>query len=74
MLKPRGEWHTFWNAADDPARILEIITPGGLENLFRAIGTADDDIDLGELVAPYGCEADLDRTEPLVEKYGLTFG
>ena len=74
VLKPRGEWHTFWNASDEPARILEIITPGGLENLFRLIGTADDGVDLGELIAPYGCEADLDRTMPLVEKYGLTFG
>ena len=31
VYKPRGEWHTFFNAADEPARVLEIITPGGLE-------------------------------------------
>src|ERR1700757_2659003 len=24
VLKPRGEWHTFWNAGDEPCRILEI--------------------------------------------------
>src|SRR5437868_14106914 len=23
--KPRNPWHTFWNAADEPCRILEII-------------------------------------------------
>ena len=74
VFKPRGEWHTFWNAADTPARVLEIITPGGLENLFRLLGTAAEDVDLDALVAPYGCEADLDRTAPLIEKYGLTFG
>ena len=31
VFKPRGEWHTFWNASDEPARLLELITPGGLE-------------------------------------------
>lgn len=28
ILKPRGQWHTFWNAGDEQARILEIIAPG----------------------------------------------
>src|SRR5215207_6171038 len=27
VYKPRGQWHTFWNAGDEPARILEIISP-----------------------------------------------
>lgn len=26
IFKPRGQWHTFWNAGDEKARILEIIT------------------------------------------------
>src|SRR5215813_7050871 len=34
IFKPRGEWHTFWNAGDEPARILEIISPGGFEAYF----------------------------------------
>ena len=29
VCKPRGQWHTFWNAGDGPARILEIISPRG---------------------------------------------
>ena len=29
ICKPRGEWHTFWNAGDAQARVLEIISPGG---------------------------------------------
>ena len=33
--KPRGEWHTFWNAGDEPCRILEIISPGRLRTLLR---------------------------------------
>jgi oxalate decarboxylase/phosphoglucose isomerase-like protein (cupin superfamily) len=27
VFKPRNQWHTFWNAGDEPARILEIISP-----------------------------------------------
>ena len=74
VMKPRGQWHTFWNAADQPARLLELISPGGLEEMFRAVDTAGDDVDLGPVVAPYGCDADMDATWPIVEKYRLTFG
>jgi quercetin dioxygenase-like cupin family protein len=34
IFKPRGQWHTFWNAADRPARILEIISPAGFEKFL----------------------------------------
>lgn len=74
VFKPRGEWHTFFNAADEPARLLELISPGGLEQAFRIIDTATDDFDLGPVIAPYGCEGDLEATMPIIEKYGLTFG
>src|SRR4051794_38057917 len=29
VFKPRGQWHAFWNAGEEPCRILEIISPGG---------------------------------------------
>jgi len=74
VFKPRGEWHTFFNAADEPARLLELISPGGLEEAFRIIDTAKDDFDLGPVIAPYGCEGDFEATVPWIEKYGLTFG
>ena len=32
IFKPRNQWHTFWNAGDDPARILEIISPAGFDD------------------------------------------
>lgn len=35
--KPRGVFHTFWNATDRPVRLLEIIVPAGLENHFRGM-------------------------------------
>ena len=34
IFKPRNQWHTFWNAGDAPARILEIISPAGFERFF----------------------------------------
>ena len=35
IFKPRNQWHTFWNADDEPARILEIrISPAGFEKYF----------------------------------------
>lgn len=74
VLKPRGEWHTFFNASDAPARLLELISPGGLEEAFRIIDTASADFDLGPVIAHYGCESDYEATTPLIEKYGLTFG
>ena len=37
VFKPRQQWHTFWNAGDDPARILEIISPAGFERYFAEL-------------------------------------
>lgn len=74
VRKPRGEWHTFWNAGDGPLRILEIITPGGLEELFRLMGSPDAPPELFEQVeVNYGCAVDEDLTAALVERLGLTF-
>src|SRR3954447_20542891 len=37
VFKPRNQWHTFWNAGDEPCRILEIIAPAGFEDFFREL-------------------------------------
>ena len=37
IFKPRNQWHTFWNAGDEPARILEIISPAGFERYFSEL-------------------------------------
>jgi mannose-6-phosphate isomerase-like protein (cupin superfamily) len=58
--KPRHQWHTFWNAGDDPCRILEIISPAGFERYFREI------VDLGR-----GARADREASTGLSERYGL---
>lgn len=76
VRKPRGQWHTFWNAGDTPLRILEIISPGGLEELFRTLDAPDSNYDpetLPSLAAEYGCEVDFERTMPIVQRHGLVF-
>jgi len=76
IFKPRRQWHTFWNAGDGPARILEIISPAGLEELFRDLGTLTEPPEpatMAELAARYGAEVDFERTIPIVERHGLVF-
>src|SRR5262245_51329624 len=38
VLKPRLIPHTMWNAADKPARLIELYTPGGFELFFKNFG------------------------------------
>ena len=79
VFKPRDEWHTFWNAGDEPCRILEIIAPAGFEDFFREL----DDLG-GALNAPpeqlaalnerYGLEMQPDSVPGLLERFGLEIG
>jgi mannose-6-phosphate isomerase-like protein (cupin superfamily) len=76
VFKPRDQWHTFWNAGDGPCRILEIISPGGFEHVFKEVAE-DPEAMAGEaalaLDARYGIEADYDSIERLCDEHGLTF-
>lgn len=77
IFKPRGQWHAFWNAGDEPARILEIISPGGFERYFEQVsalfasGVAPDQATLAAIRAEYELEMDLDSIPQLIEEYGL---
>jgi mannose-6-phosphate isomerase-like protein (cupin superfamily) len=76
IFKPRGQWHTFWNAGDEPATVLEIISPGGLEELFRSFGQLTDPPDpqtLAATAAKYNCDLDFDSTLFIVQRHGLAF-
>jgi mannose-6-phosphate isomerase-like protein (cupin superfamily) len=76
IFKPRGQWHTFWNASDVPARILEIISPGGFEEAFREIDAFGDEINpeiITEIANRYGVDADFEGTMPIMERHELTF-
>ncbi|MEO8578085.1 MAG: cupin domain-containing protein [Gemmatimonadales bacterium] len=76
IFKPRGQWHSFWNAGDEPARILEIISPAGFERYFEEIvdmgGVANiDPQKLEELRDRYSLEMDVDSIPVLIERFGL---
>jgi|SRR4029453_10561134 hypothetical protein len=38
VLKPRRIPHTMWNAGPEPARLIELYTPGGFELFFKDFG------------------------------------
>jgi mannose-6-phosphate isomerase-like protein (cupin superfamily) len=76
VYKPRDVWHTFWNATDEPARLLEIISPAGFEHMFveaaEPTRTARDDVGAGLALAHrYGLQIDLEATAPIVAEHGL---
>ena len=76
VFKPRDQWHTFWNAGDGPCRILEIISPGGFEHVFKEMAD-DPEAMVGEtasaLDARYGLEVDYESVERLCEEHELDF-
>ena len=80
IFKPRGQWHTFWNAGTKPARILEMISPAGFEHYFEEMvdllqhGGPPDPGALAALAARYGLEVDLESIPRLTQEYGLQFG
>jgi len=79
VFKPRGQWHTFWNAGDEPARLLELISPAGFEQYFREIGELvsagpPDPEKRAVISAKYQLEVDPDSVPRLVEEHGLRFG
>lgn len=76
VFKPRGQWHTFWNAGDEPAVVLEIISPGGLEQAFREMHALGDGLSpekVAAIATEYGCDTDFEATGGVIEKHGLTF-
>jgi mannose-6-phosphate isomerase-like protein (cupin superfamily) len=79
VFKPRNQWHTFWNAGDEPCRILEIIAPAGFENFFKELdalgGAINADPDkLTELAARYGHYFQLDSVPELLQRFDLRIG
>jgi quercetin dioxygenase-like cupin family protein len=80
VLKPRGEWHAFWNAADTPCRIIEVISPAGFENYFREVaavfeasqGGVPDLEGFAAVNARYELEMDFDSIPHLCHRFGLT--
>lgn len=79
VFKPRDVPHAFWNAGDEPARLLELISPAGFENYFRELSpllaAADrDEAAIGEVVARYDLDIDFGTIPALAERHGLRLG
>jgi quercetin dioxygenase-like cupin family protein len=79
IFKPRGVAHAFWNAGDEPARLLEIISPAGFENYFREMAPLlaapeRDQTAIGEVVSRYDLDIDFQTIPILAERHGLRLG
>ncbi|HWC09265.1 MAG TPA: cupin domain-containing protein [Solirubrobacterales bacterium] len=79
VFKPRGEWHTFWNAGEEPARILEIISPAGFELFFEELdamgGAVEADPEaLAALNERYGLDMRPETVPELIERFDLQIG
>jgi mannose-6-phosphate isomerase-like protein (cupin superfamily) len=79
IFKPRAQWHTFWNAGDEPARILEVISPAGFERYFAEMvellqAGPPEPSALATIAARHGLEVDRESIPRLCEAYGLHFG
>ena len=82
VFKPRNQWHTFWNAGDEPCRILEIISPSGFEHFFNEMGdtiAATDAKGPGDVLPNsglperYAIEFQPERTAEICKTYGVRF-
>jgi quercetin dioxygenase-like cupin family protein len=79
IYKPRGQWHTFWNAGDDEASMLEIISPAGFEKYFEELlkvsaGGRPRPDQVAPIAQRYGLEVDPSTIPTLCAEHGLTFG
>ena len=77
IVKPRGILHTFWNAGNRRAKLIEIISPAGFEkyfaelaNLFQGDGPPDAE-KLAQLANRYAITADMTWVPELTAKYNL---
>lgn len=78
IFKPRNQWHTFWNAGNEPARLLEIISPAGFEQFFAELVdlggvTQADPQTLARLCARYDLEMNPDSVPELLQRFDLVF-
>src|SRR3954452_11822703 len=79
VFKPREQWHTFWNAGEEPCRILEIISPAGFEKFFEELDALGGALKaepnyLSALGMRFGLEMRPETVPDLVERFGLRIG
>lgn len=78
LIKPRNVPHAMWNVSDEPARVLEVVTPGGLERYFERVAPilTEHGPDWSErydaLADEFGLEILNDWSTELQARYGIT--
>ena len=78
LAKPRGIPHAMWNVTDEPALVLEVVLPGGLEGYFEAIAPVLENHgpewteQYYALAAAHDLEILDDWSNELKTKYGIT--
>lgn len=72
---PRAVRHTFWNAGPAPARALDIVTPGGLENYYEELALIADAPDVMERLASmeerFGVHMEWESISVLAARHGV---
>jgi len=77
VVKPRGTAHAFWNAGDEDAVLLELISPGEFANYFDEIAPhlsgegPPDFATLAQIQDRYALTMDFESIGRLVEQHGL---
>jgi quercetin dioxygenase-like cupin family protein len=75
LVKPRHTPHAMWNAADTPARVVEILAPAGLEAYFEALAPILSEkrpaAEYYQLAEDYGVTIQDDWIEELERTHGV---
>lgn len=79
VVKPRGQWHTFWNDSDEETRLLELISPGGLDHYFEdmvriSAGGRPDPALAAPIRERYGLDVDMSSVPTLTAEHDVRFG
>lgn len=77
LVKPRGIPHAIWNPGDAPARLIEILSPGGFERYFEEVepilaGLTGNARSFYELAERYGVEVIDPWVDEIGRKHGVT--
>jgi quercetin dioxygenase-like cupin family protein len=79
VLKPRGQWHTYWNAGDVDLTFVELLVPAGVEGYFERLsrlfaeGCAPGAEQIQALADEYGLQFDFNSVPALCEQFGLRY-
>lgn len=77
VFKPRDIPHAMWNLGDEPARLLEVVSPGGLESYFEELAPILKEhgpewtVRYREFATSYGLTVLDDWSDELQDRYGI---